>query len=172
MNMHYRKSRRGIEWTEAMKQALARHINDGLSLGAAAKAMGLNRNQIAGKAHRLGLKTKTECRYPPPKKETAERTYSQSWEGEFPPGTGIYPDSLKCQWLEGDVPGNAVKFSPSVRGGRLVLPANAKRFGPVYPSWADVPRCTEERVPGRPYCHAHCLRAYDLASVARMEARK
>ena len=47
-----------VEWTDEMVATLRKHVEvSGMSIGAAARLMGLNKNQAIGKASRMGIKS-------------------------------------------------------------------------------------------------------------------
>jgi hypothetical protein len=88
----------------------------------------------------------------------------------IPPGTGTYSDDTGCLFLEGDVPPRGPLTIKRERntGKRYLTPRTGEQvFGTAYESWADVPRCTEPRIEGRPYCRGHCLLSYQLDSLVK-----
>ena len=121
----------GNVWTDERLDELRKLWAEGLSITQIGEALGVSRNAIAGKAHRMGLpkrpspisKSKTEKLAPaaavedqelPLRLELRELVWSRS----------------KCCWPTGDPKKNGFKFCGSVV------------------------------VPGKPYCLTHCREAY------------
>lgn len=128
-------------WTEERLQKLRELWDEGLSITQIGDALGVSRNAIAGKAHRMGLpkrpspisKTASEAKKPAKPKPIAE------------------PDNLplrlelrrlqwsrsKCCWPTGD---------PKLTGFSF---------------------CGKAVVPGKPYCLPHCEEAYTTSRDSR-----
>ena len=121
----------GNVWTDERLDELKKLWAEGLSISQIGEALGVSRNAIAGKAHRMGLpkrpspisKTKTEKGKPlndkgeqdlPLRLELRQLEWSRS----------------KCCWPTGDPKKNGFVF------------------------------CGDAVVPGKPYCLSHCQEAY------------
>ena len=119
-------------WTEDRLETLKNLWNDGLSISQIGQKLGVTRNAVAGKAHRIGL----------PKRQSpisgsgalvrkkAKKTEEVS---ELPLRLALRKISWsrsKCVWPSGD------------------------------PKTTDFSFCGEPIEPGKPYCHEHCILAY------------
>jgi GcrA cell cycle regulator len=108
------------EWTPTRISALIALWTEGLSTSEIGHRLGITKNAVVGKVHRLGL----------PKRHTSSaRKAAEAIE----PSTVIRLEGLKagmCSWPDGE---------PGTEGFRF---------------------CGEPAIEGRPYCAAHCERAY------------
>ena len=128
-------------WTEERLEQLRKLWDEGLSISQIGDALGVSRNAIAGKAHRMGLpkrpspisKSATEAKKPAKAKPPAEpanlplrlELRKLSWSRS------------KCCWPTGDPKKTGFSFCG----------------GPI--------------VPGKPYCLAHCGEAYTTSRDSR-----
>jgi len=128
-------------WTDERLEQLRKLWDDGLSISQIGEALGVSRNAIAGKAHRMGLpkrpspiaKTTTEVKKPAKAKPPAEpenlplrlELRNLSWSRS------------KCCWPFGD----------------------PKKTGFYF--------CGARVVPGKPYCLEHCEEAYTTSRDSR-----
>ena len=128
-------------WTEERLEKLRKLWNDGLSISQIGEALGVSRNAIAGKAHRMALpkrpspisKTATEVKKPVKPKPPAEpvnlplrlQLRNLSWSRS------------KCCWPTGDPKKSGFEF------------------------------CGKPIVPGKPYCRDHCQEAYTTSRDSR-----
>lgn len=120
-------------WTEERLEKLRDLWAKGLSISQIGEEMGVTRNAIAGKAHRLGLPK----RQSPIAKSSAKAPQNDS---AAPEPTRELPLRLalrqiqwsrsKCMWPSGDPKTVAFSF------------------------------CGKSIVPGKPYCDDHCIQAY------------
>ena len=128
-------------WTEERLAQLRKLWDEGLSISQIGDALGVSRNAIAGKAHRMGLPKR-----PSPISKTAKETKKPA-----KPKPAAEPENLplrlelrklkwsrsKCCWPSGDP-----KLSGFTFGGDAV-------------------------VPGKPYCLKHCEEAYTTSRDSR-----
>ena len=125
------------QWTEERLETLKKLWDEGLSISQIGEKLGVSRNAIAGKVHRLGLKKRQS---PISNKGTAKTPAPQ----KKAPVEVAMPDDLplklalrninwsrsKCSWPIGDPKSKNFKF------------------------------CGDEVVAGKPYCNSHCFDAY------------
>ena len=119
-------------WTEERLEKLKSLWDKGLSISQIGEALGVSRNAIAGKAHRMGLPKRPS----PISKATAEKeTPAPVAEPERDLPLRLELRKLewsrsKCCWPSGDPKHNGFSF------------------------------CGAQIVPGKPYCLEHCQEAY------------
>ena len=169
-------------WSKPMSDRLAElWPNAKLSITTIALRLGrefdtvLTRNAVAGKAHRDGLAAQYPRTVPEAlqtgfvPKQKPQRTAQVIKPKVYIPKATPIPsrvpvvidlamplpvatdDAERCRWLLGDV----------LRGNRKPpIPED-----PIYPRWADVPRCANARDREKPYCPLHCSMAYQGAPI-------
>lgn len=170
-------------WTAEADTELRRLWGEGQSAGRIAAVMAVSKNSVVGRAHRLGLPgrdspirpraaTTIPERGAAPAAIPAAAARGQPQRPEPPAVTRAAPDAA--------APPAA---SPAAAGGspapypRVVAPRPAAwwRTTPIHypaelgcrwiqgePRGAETLFCDAARVPHRPYCPAHCARAYQL----------
>ena len=128
-------------WTEERLAQLRKLWDEGLSISQIGEALGVSRNAIAGKAHRMGLPKR-----PSPISKTAKETKKPA---KPKPTAAIENIPLrlelrklkwsrnKCCWPSGD---------PKLSGFTF---------------------CGDAVVPGKPYCLKHCEEAYTTSRDSR-----
>jgi len=115
------------EWTPTRIGALIALWNEGLSTSEMGLRLGITKNAVVGKVHRLGL----------PKRHS-----SSPRKAALAPAQVIRLEGLKagmCSWPEGEPGSESFRF------------------------------CGEPALEGKPYCAAHCERAYVQPSKDRKE---
>ena len=121
----------GNVWTDERLDELKKLWAEGLSISQIGEALGVSRNAIAGKAHRMGLPKRPS----PISKSKTEKAASIIVEDEQ-----ILPLRLELRQLE---------WSRS----KCCWPTgDPKKNGFVF--------CGDAVVPGKPYCLSHCQEAY------------
>ena len=134
-------SETGNVWTDERLEELKKLWAKGLSISQIGEALGVSRNAIAGKAHRMGLPKR-----PSPISKTAKETKKPA-----KPKPAAEPENLplrlelrklkwsrsKCCWPSGD---------PKLSGFTF---------------------CGDAVVPGKPYCLKHCEEAYTTSRDSR-----
>ena len=121
----------GNVWTDERLDELKKLWAEGLSISQIGEALGVSRNAIAGKAHRMGLPKRPS----PISKSKAEKTERVVVEKEQDLPLRLELRQLewsrsKCCWPTGDPKKNGFVF------------------------------CGAAVVPGKPYCLPHCQEAY------------
>ena len=121
-------------WTESRLAKLRELWDEKLSISKIGEALGVSRNAIAGKAHRLGL----EKRQSPIKPSIKTKETSSEWNEEElgPMPLRVILRNLewsrnKCLWPSGD------------------------------PKSIDFKFCGDAVLSGKPYCLKHCALAYN-----------
>ena len=121
----------GNVWTDERLDELKKLWAEGLSISQIGEALGVSRNAIAGKAHRMGLPKRPS----PISKSKAEKAEPVVKEEEQKLPLRLELRQLvwsrsKCCWPTGDPKKNGFVF------------------------------CGDAVVPGKPYCLPHCQEAY------------
>ena len=121
----------GNVWTDERLEELKKLWAQGLSISQIGEALGVSRNAIAGKAHRMGLpKRPSPISKPKAEKPKVEPVVE---EQDLPLRLELRQlvwSRSKCCWPTGDPKKNGFKF------------------------------CGDTVVPGKPYCLPHCKEAY------------
>ena len=121
----------GNVWTDERLEELKKLWTQGLSISQIGEALGVSRNAIAGKAHRMGLpKRPSPISKPKAKKPQVEPVVE---EQDLPLRLELRQlvwSRSKCCWPTGDPKKNGFVF------------------------------CGDTVVPGKPYCLPHCKEAY------------
>ena len=121
----------GNVWTDERLEELKKLWAQGLSISQIGEALGVSRNAIAGKAHRMGLpKRPSPISKPKAKKPQVEPVVE---EQDLPLRLELRQlvwSRSKCCWPTGDPKKNGFVF------------------------------CGDTVVPGKPYCLPHCKEAY------------
>lgn len=184
------------DWTNLKKQTIALLASQGWSIRKIGAELDLTHNQVAGYGSRNGIKFKGHGLIAPPVRKKGEPRVKRAdppraskappWglpepapkpvvvEGvTIPPGTGSYPPGQKCEYLDGDVRNRGKRVQRARNGGMKFLTdrSDEKTHGKVYASWAEVPRCPHDALPGRPWCAQHALICLDLTSLAKENNR-
>ncbi len=121
----------GNVWNDERLNELKKLWAEGLSISQIGEALGVSRNSIAGKAHRMGL-PKRPSPISKPKVDTANPELVVEEQG-LPLRLELRQliwSRNKCCWPTGDPKKNGFLF------------------------------CSDTVVPGKPYCLTHCQEAY------------
>ena len=125
------------QWTEERLEMLKSLWEEGLSISQIGEKLGVSRNAIAGKVHRLGLKKRqspisnkgTTKSKAPEKKATQQVVMPENLPLKLAL-RNINWSRARCSWPIGDPKSTSFKF------------------------------CGAPVVAGKPYCNAHCFEAY------------
>ncbi len=124
-----------MTWTEERIAELKRLWTAGHTASHIGKVLGISKNAVIGKTHRLNLPSRPSpiCRSP----------------GHRKPKPALFPKQVP-----------KIQRQPAFKAARSGnwAPECFWPFGD--PRDADFHFCGEEIVPGRPYCPGHCARAY------------
>lgn len=120
-----------IVWNDERLERLEKLWAEGLSISQIGEALGVSRNSIAGKAHRMGLPKRPSPISRP--KVTKPELVVPEMPNELPLRLELRQlewSRSKCCWPTGDPKKNGFRF------------------------------CGDLVVPGKPYCLTHCYEAY------------
>ena len=120
-------------WDNLKLKKLEDLWKQGLPISKIGEILGVSRNSVAGKAHRMGLPKRTSPISSAKKENLSGEKNNQTSDLDIPLKIklrGVQWSRVKCCWPEGDPKQNNFKF------------------------------CGEDIFPGRPYCDKHSLLAY------------
>jgi len=150
-----------MEWTDERISELTKLWNDGLSTAEIGKMLGISKNAVVGKAHRLRLSAR-----PSPIRRMAVR-----------PAAPRMPRAVRTPALPQSATMSApvAVATPVVARPRVEVPAvqlsNQRCMWPVgHPGDGDFHFCGDRALIGKPYCVAHCAVAYVKAKPKAGEA--
>lgn len=153
-----------MSWTPELIKELKKLWKKGLTTGEIGRVIGMSKNAVVGKAHRLGLESRPSPikREEAPKKEKASRVIKKV--------TKPAPKKEQPAAVETAEPVKAVKKTKSGKnkGVKLVdLKPTSCRWPEGDPKDPDFHFCGKEAVPGKSYCEEHCAVAYSGVFKAR-----
>ncbi len=153
-----------MSWTPELIKELKKLWKKGLTTGEIGRVIGMSKNAVVGKAHRLGLESRPSPikREEAPKKEKASRIVKKV--------TKPAPKKEQSVAVETAEPVKAVKKTKSGKnkGVKLVdLKPTSCRWPEGDPKDPDFHFCGKEAVPGKSYCEEHCAVAYSGVFKAR-----
>ena len=120
-------------WDDLKLKELENLWSQGHPISKIGEMLGVSRNSVAGKAHRMGLPKRNSPISPVKKENFSDEQNNITTEKEIPLKIklrGVQWSRTKCCWPEGDPKQNDFKF------------------------------CGQDIFPGRPYCDKHSLLAY------------
>ena len=120
-------------WDDLKLKELENLWSEGHPISKIGKMLGVSRNSVAGKAHRMGLPKRTSPISSAKKESLSDAQKNHITDKEIPLKIklrGVHWSRTKCCWPEGDPKQNDFKF------------------------------CGQDIFPGRPYCDKHSLLAY------------
>ena len=120
-------------WDNAKLKELEDLWKQGHPISKIGEILGVSRNSVAGKAHRMGLPKRTSPISSLKKEKLSDRKNDEKDDKNIPLKIklrGVQWSRIKCCWPEGDPKQNDFKF------------------------------CGQDIFPGRPYCDKHSLLAY------------
>lgn len=147
------------EWTTERTNTLIALWNEGLSTAEIGRRLEITKNSVVGKVHRLGL--------PKRKSPISARTSASGGNA-----SNASPVPAKSAPASASVPAPAAASKSAPAAPRSIgkkIPLEALRPGMCAwpegdPSTEDFYFCGENVVEGKPYCAAHCARAYVRSS--------
>ena len=153
-----------MTWTDERIDQLTELWGAGQSASQIGKALGMSKNAVIGKAHRLKLPPRPspirkERSTPRPKPRSVPRLQTAT-----PPPPEAVPSSPARREVE--ALRKAIETVPRI----VRRPARRASGGPGClwpigdPGDADFHFCGDSSVPGKPYCDLHCAKAYIVKS--------
>ncbi len=133
-----------MNWTEEKVAELTRLWKEGCPTGEIGKRLGVSKNSVVGKAHRLGL----DSRPSPIKKETTDKNQKKENPAQSEEKTTEKAESAKKDGKKKTL----LKL--------IDLHSNSCRWPIGDPKDADFHFCGKETLMGKSYCVEHCLEAY------------
>jgi GcrA cell cycle regulator len=147
------KARTETMWNDEKIGKLKKLWQEGLTTGEIGKRLGVSKNAVVGKAHRLGLKGRPS----PIKRQEAAATAAAPTAAEgAPPAKPAAP-----------MP--SAKKEPVKIYTLTDLSASTCRWPIGDPKHEDFRFCGKQVYPGKPYCLEHCAQAYVGSNKPRSE---
>jgi len=156
-----------FDWTEATIEKLRLLWSEGHSTAEIGRRLGISKNAVVGKAHRLDLPAR-----PSPIKRGggqegfARKRMRQRWPRCTLPKLSCLQDNVASSASAVDRIGSApVAAAPERLTTGKPLPRPSYKPQPCCwplgdPGTSTFRYCDNESVPGKPYCETHCQRAY------------
>ncbi|MEO3431012.1 GcrA family cell cycle regulator [Pelagibius sp. CAU 1746] len=152
-----------MTWTEERVAELMRLWEAGRSASEIGRLLGVSKNSVVGKAHRMKLKAR-----PSPIKRGATPPVRRSVAAAMP------KPAAQVSVAPRQVQERPVAPAPARRPARPVARSGGKGPSCLWPIGdpgdQDFHFCGEPAVPGKPYCDEHCARAYIVRNRSDSEA--
>lgn len=160
-----------MDWTDERISELTRLWNDGLSTAEIGKMLGISKNAVVGKAHRLRLASRPSPIRRMAIRPSTPRVPRETRMAAMPslPQTAAMNPPKTTSVTTSPVP------TPQPVRARVEAPAlqlsNQRCMWPVgHPGDTDFHFCGERALVGKPYCATHCSVAYVKAKPKTGEA--
>jgi len=146
-----------VEWTPDRIKILIAHWEEGLPTSEIGRRLGVTKNAVVGKVHRLGLKKR------------------QSPIRQSAPGT-VQPKKARAKTKVAEKSETVVQATPKVTrpSGEVIrleeLTGSMCSWPEGEPGTPDFYFCGEPSIADKPYCEHHCSRAY--VKVSKEKKRK
>ncbi len=159
-----------MSWTEERIEELTRLWEAGRSASQIGQVLGMSKNAVIGKAHRLKLPARpSPIRAASASPRPATRTTPRPVLRQRPPRSGKARPHLESVAMVAP----AAQQAPPRIAPRHVR-RRADGHGCLWPIGdpgdTDFHFCGDEAVPGKPYCDAHCAKAYIVKNRQGSEA--
>jgi len=145
-------------WNSERVEALKRYVDAGLSCSRIAYEIGVSRNAVIGKMHRLGLARPKEVRQRERAARPGPRRTPATWRHQRPT-VAVQQEMLKAVF-----PASSACPEVEIRSGRgctlFELGQQKCRWPISTPGATDFCFCGNEPVKGLPYCAGHARLAY------------
>lgn len=159
-----------MSWTEERIEELTRLWEAGQSASQIGKSLGMSKNAVIGKAHRLKLPARpSPIRAASASTRPAMRNTPRPVQRQRPPGSGKARPHLESVTPVAPAPRQA---PPRIAPRQVRRRADGRGcLWPIGdPGDADFHFCGGESVPGKPYCDTHCAKAYIVKNRQGSEA--
>lgn len=150
-------------WTDDKVKQLVQLWDSGQSITQIGKALGMTRNAVVGKAHRIGLAKRASPIMRSDKPAQPRQPAQHHHGGHHGGGHAPAPQPRRV------VEAREEPAVPAISGGQLspaMLAALTPTSGPRCkwpigdPKSAEFDFCEQVALPSKPYCAAHCAMAY------------
>lgn len=152
-----------MSWTDERVAELTRLWESGYSASAIGRLLGVSKNAVVGKAHRLRLQSR-------PSPIRRDQRVPARRRVPMP----VKPVPTRTTAAVETTPDEARKELPRQPAPRFAAPRDGKGPGCLWPlgdpGEADFHFCGRPAVEGKPYCPDHCARAYITRTRAEEEA--
>lgn len=152
-----------MTWTDERVAELMRLWEAGRSASEIGRLLGVSKNSVVGKAHRMKLKAR-----PSPIKRGTSPQVRRPAVASMPKPVAQAPSAPK------QAPARPAAAAPAPRPARRVARSAGKGPSCLWPIGdpgdQDFHFCGEPAVPGKPYCDEHCARAYIVRNRSDSEA--
>lgn len=160
-----------MDWTEERITELTRLWNDGLSTAEIGKMLGISKNAVVGKAHRLRLSSRPSPIRRMAIRPAAPRVPRETRLSNMP----SLPQTAAMTPAKSHMVASAPAQPPQQLRARIEAPApqlsNQRCMWPVgHPGENEFHFCGERALVGKPYCASHCSVAYVKAKPKTGEA--
>lgn len=157
--MNQRPDAAVLMWNDEKIAKLKKLWAEGLTTGEIGKRLGVSKNAVVGKAHRLGLKGR-----PSPIK----RAEPAAAAAAATPAAGATPGAAPAV-AHTAAPSSSSKKQPVKVFTLTDLNSNTCRWPIGDPKHEDFHFCGKNVYPGKPYCLDHCAQAYVGSNKPRNE---
>lgn len=159
----------GSMWNEEKIAKLKKLWQEGLTTGEIGKRLGVSKNAVVGKAHRLGLKGRPS---PIKRQEGATAAPAAAAPTPAPSASSATPTPSPAAATVHHTPSPAPsskKSQPAKVFTLTDLNNNTCRWPIGDPKHEDFHFCGKQVYPGKPYCLEHCAQAYVGSNKPRNE---
>jgi len=152
-----------MTWTPDRIDLLTRLWSSGMPTAQIGKELGITKNAVVGKAHRMKLKAR-----PSPIKRGASPQVRRIAVASIP------KPAVQAPAIARPAPHRMAAPTPAPRPARAVARANGKGPNCLWPIGDPGDQacdsCGRPAVPAKPYCDEHCARAYIVRNRSESEA--
>jgi GcrA cell cycle regulator len=155
----------GSMWNDEKIAKLRKLWQEGLTTGEIGKRLGVSKNAVVGKAHRLGLKGRPS---PIKRQEAAATPAAPAAAPSSSPSAAHAPSAPAAAPVH--APSSSAKKNQPAKVFTLTdLTHNTCRWPIGDPKHEDFHFCGKQVYPGKPYCLDHCAQAYVGSNKPRNE---
>lgn len=157
-------------WTDEKVKMLVQLWETGQSITQIGKALGMTRNAVVGKAHRIGLAKRASpiVRSDKPAQPRPANTSHHHHASHHAPrqAAASNPEHATESRASSETPRPPAADKPAQQLSAAMLAALTPSTGPRCkwpigdPKSAEFDFCTKVGLPGKPYCAEHCAQAY------------